>query len=98
MKTRIHVNQHNIKRNAANPFGMLPVFTVKTYKSNIRCNEVTIDGPSKLVYAPARPLPCGARCWIETNAPVRTDRDDAGSQRGPEPDFSTARECYYPAD
>jgi hypothetical protein len=68
MKTRIHVNQHNIKANAKG--ADLPVLTVKTYKSNTTCNEVAIHGPSRVVYSPDHPLSCGAKVWIETEAEV----------------------------
>lgn len=70
MKTRIHVNQHNIRANAKG--ANLPVLTVKTYKENIKCNSVVIDGPSTVVYSPDKPLPCGAKVWIETEASVET--------------------------
>lgn len=69
MKTVIHVNQHNIRRNIKNA-DKLPVLTVKTYKSNTYANEVQIDGPSRVVYSPDKPLSCGARVWIETQAEV----------------------------
>jgi hypothetical protein len=68
MKTIIHVNQHNIRANAKG--ADLPVLTVKTYKSNTKCNEVAVHGPSKIVYAPENPLSCGAKVWIETQAEV----------------------------
>jgi hypothetical protein len=69
MKTIIHVNQHAIRRNikAETPE---PVLTVKTYKSNTYAHEVSIDGASKVVYSPHKPLGCGARVWIETESPV----------------------------
>ena len=38
---------------------------MKTYKSNEYATYVTIDGPSKLVYSPDKPLSCGAKVWIE---------------------------------
>lgn len=64
MKTRIHINQHVIRRN--NKTGERePVITVKTYKSNEYASEVVIQGPSKLVYSPDKPLSCGAKVWIE---------------------------------
>ena len=69
MKTIIHVNQHTIKRNAKLQTDE-PVLTVKTYKSNTYASEVTIDGPSKVIYSPNKPLACGARVWIETHAEV----------------------------
>ena len=68
--TRIHVNQHHIKANAQG--ADLPVLTVKTSKSNTKCNRVTIHGPSTVVYSPDKPLSCGAKVWIETHAEVET--------------------------
>lgn len=69
MKTIIHVNQHAIRKN--NKEGTDdPVLTVKTYKSNTYAKEVTINGPSKVVYSPDNPLSCGARVWIETESQV----------------------------
>ena len=69
MKTIIHVNQHAIRRNikAEQP---KPVLTVKTYKDNTYAHEVSIDGPSRVVYSPHKPLSCGARVWIETEGTV----------------------------
>lgn len=49
-----------------------PPLTVKTYKGNVKAREVTIHGPSKLVYRPDQPLDCGAHVWIETQAEVET--------------------------
>ena len=69
MKTIIHVNQHVIKANKANGENN-PVLTVKTYNSNTYAHEVTIDGPSKIVHSPNKPLSCGAKVWIETYANV----------------------------
>lgn len=69
MKTIIHVNQHVIKKNAKTGCND-PVLTVKTYKSNTYAHEVVIKGDSKVVYSPDKPLSCGARVWIETEAPV----------------------------
>lgn len=45
-----------------------PVITCKTYKSNTYGHEIEIDGPSKVVYSPDKPLSCGARVWIETDS------------------------------
>ena len=70
MKKRIHVNQHNIRHNAKHPEDHKPVLTVKTYKENIKCDRVFIDGPSEIVYSPDKPLSCGAKVWIETEAEV----------------------------
>ena len=70
MKTIIHVNQHVIKANAKTGKNY-PVLTVNTYKSNTYAHEVYILGPSKVVYSPDKPLSCGAKVWIETEAEVR---------------------------
>ena len=64
MKAIVHVNQHKIKSNRKHGFNE-PVLTVKTYRSNEYAHEVHIDGPSKLVYRPDSPLPCGAHVWLE---------------------------------
>ncbi len=69
MKTRVHVNQHVIKSNAKTG-ARDPVLTVKTYKSNEYGHEVLISGPCRVVYSPDKPLSCGARVWIETEAGV----------------------------
>ena len=77
MKTRIHVNQHVIKRNRKTG-ACDPVLTCKTHKSNYYAHEVEIKGPSRVVYRPDKPLSCGAHVWIETEADVIT-RSDAES-------------------
>jgi hypothetical protein len=69
VKTIVHVNQHAVKRNAKEGTRD-PVLTVKTYKSNQYAHQVEIDGPSRVVYSPDKPLSCGARVWIETTSPV----------------------------
>ena len=70
MKTVIHVNQHLIKSNAKHGKNE-PVLTVKTYRSNDYAHQVSINGPSKVIYRPDKPLSCGARVWIETQAEVK---------------------------
>jgi hypothetical protein len=68
MKRRIHVNQHNIRANAKG--ADLPVLTIKSSQGNTKCNRVTIHGPSTVVYAPDKPLSCGAKVWVETDAEI----------------------------
>ena len=72
MKKKIHINQHKIRANKKNNTND-PVITVKTSKSNTYASEVDILGKSKLVYQPNKPLPCGARVWIETDEKVVLD-------------------------
>jgi hypothetical protein len=69
MKTVIHVNQHEVKANSKNGTNN-PVLTIKTYKSNTYAHEVLIKGESKVIYSPNKPLSCGAKVWIETEAEV----------------------------
>ena len=69
MKKRIHVNQHKIRSNKKHNLNE-PVITVKTSKSNDYAHEVEINGPSKVIYSPDKPLSCGAKDWIETEAEV----------------------------
>ena len=64
MKTRIHVNQHIIKRNAKTG-EREPVLTCKTSKSNNYAHEVAIKGDSKVVYSPDKPLSCGAKVALQ---------------------------------
>ena len=64
MKAKIHVNMHVIRSNKKNNADDPPL-TVKTYKENRKAKEVSINGPSKVVYSPEKPLSCGARVWIE---------------------------------
>ena len=72
MKKKIHINQHIIRSNKKNGT-TLPVITVKTSKSNTYASEVEILGKSKLIYAPTKPLPCGARVLIETDEKIVLD-------------------------
>ena len=69
MKKVIHINQHVIKRNGKTGKHD-PVITVKTYKSNDYGHEVEVLGPCKIIYSPDKPLSCGAKVWIETQADV----------------------------
>ena len=69
MKKVIHVNQHVIRRNDKTG-EREPCITCKTYKTNGYYTEITIDGPSRIVYRPDKPLKCGAKVWIETDAEV----------------------------
>ena len=69
MRRRIHVNQHKIRSNRKTG-EREAVLSVKTYKSNDYCHEAHIKGPCKVVYSPDKPLPCGARVWIETDSEV----------------------------
>ena len=43
---------------------------VKTSKQNIYGHTVEVQGASKVVYSPDKPLSCGAKVWIETDGEV----------------------------
>ena len=75
MKKRIHINQHVIRSNARNEENN-PVITVKTSTRNIYAHKVDIGGSSTVVYSPDKPLSCGAKVWIETDAPVSCQCDN----------------------
>jgi hypothetical protein len=65
----IHINRNVIQRNEKNG-RTEPVCRVQEGKSVRYGMEVNILGPSKMVYRPDKPLKCGAKLWIETNAEV----------------------------
>lgn len=71
-KTIIHVHQQVIARNRKTGSNMPPL-TVKTYKTQKNTHFAMIMGPSLVVHSPHKPLPCGARVWIETNGDVLCD-------------------------
>ena len=80
MKKYIHINQHVIKSNHKNN-EREPVITVKTYNSNTYGHQVHILGECKVVYSPDKPLSCGAKVWIETDAEVITIPDFVSRSR-----------------
>ena len=47
-----------------------PVVRVEEKGVVTYCMEVDIKGPSRMVYRPDKPRPCGAKLWIETDADV----------------------------
>lgn len=63
---RIHVNGALLRKKlkAAKPI------SIRTRGHTLRASLVHINGPSRLVYAPASPLSSGAVLWIETIAEV----------------------------
>lgn len=67
---RVHINSNRIKSNKKNDTNE-PVVTVRKGQKVIGYgHEVVIHGPSKVVYQPEKPLSCGAKVWIETDAEV----------------------------
>ena len=69
MKSIIHVDQATIRRNRK--FGTDdPPLILRTYKGSKRFHQLEINGPSRIINSPHRPLKCGARVWIETTSEV----------------------------
>jgi hypothetical protein len=72
--TRIHVNQHAIRRNVK-MCSYEPVITVKQGRKNTYGYEVLIHDNSgnviaRVVQPQDKKLDCGARVWVETTYPV----------------------------
>jgi len=67
-KSIIHVNRAHIAKNAKDG-GNRPVYTIKTGGKIRYARQVEIRGPSTMVYD-GRQLSCGARAWVETDAPL----------------------------
>jgi len=87
VKEITHINQHKIKSNAklhTEDAVLEPVITVKTYKGNryLECARLVckLTGRvlGKVVYSPHKPLPCGARVWIETDTDIVDIVEDEG--------------------
>jgi hypothetical protein len=71
-KTRIHVNQHVVRRNRKTS-SRDPALTVKSRGRNTYCHAAEVLGPCRVVYSPDKPLSCGATVWIETEHEVVID-------------------------
>jgi hypothetical protein len=65
----IHINRNIIQQNAKHGKDE-PVCRVEENGVVKYCMEVDIKGPSRMVYRPNKPRPCGAKLWIETDAEV----------------------------
>ena len=66
---RIHINQHVIRRNKKTG-EREPVISIKEGRTNTYAQGVKILGPSEVVYSPDKPLSCGAKVWVQTDADV----------------------------
>lgn len=65
----IHINRNIIQQNAKHGREN-PVCRVEENGNVTYCMEVVINGPSRMVYRPSNPRPCGAKLWIETDSEV----------------------------
>ena len=68
-KTIIHINRNIIQQNTKHGRSN-PVCRVERGQAVWYCMEVEIEGPSRMVYRPDNPRPCGAKLWIETESDV----------------------------
>jgi hypothetical protein len=66
----IHINRNIIQSNAKHG-RKEPVVRVEENGIVKYCMEVEILGPSRMIYRPDKPRPCGAKLWIETDAEVK---------------------------
>lgn len=64
----IHVNRQHISKNASDG-GTRPIYTIKSAGKTRYAREVSIMGPSRMVYN-GKQLNCGARAWVETDAAI----------------------------
>jgi hypothetical protein len=71
----IHINRNIIQQNARRKESK-PVCRVQKDNDVRYCMEVNIKGPSKMVYRPDDPRPCGAKLWIETESDVELIGED----------------------
>lgn len=72
----IHVHQQRIRRNInAAPGEREPPVIVIDGRRRAYGHNVSINGPCRVVYSPDKPLLCGARLWIETDAEVQVVAD-----------------------
>ena len=67
MTTIIHINRNIIQQNTKHCRSE-PICRVEVDGKVRYCMEVEIKGPSRMVYRPYKPRPCGAKLWIETDA------------------------------
>lgn len=69
---RIHINRHTMTRNWKEDT-FKEAIGVEYYeagkKKKAYAHDVRVDGPTRVIQS-HKPLSCGAKCWIETNADV----------------------------
>jgi hypothetical protein len=65
---RLHVDRRVIAQNR-NSGRNDPAITIQTSKGAFKAHEVRVSGPSRFVQS-QKPLSCGARLWVETNAEI----------------------------
>ena len=65
-KTIVHINSNIIKQNIKkSPEARKPAIAVRDRNKKHYVHQLEIPLPCRVVYSPDKPLPCGARVWIE---------------------------------
>jgi hypothetical protein len=82
---RVHVDQALVRKGE-------PAITVQTSSGPLKGAEAVIHGPSRVVHSPDKPLSCGARVWIETEAMVEIHWPTGGVK------YTPRREYYNPTN
>jgi len=70
MPYRIHINSNTLRSNKKHGTSKPPITIRKGNKVIGYVNALKILGESTVMYQPDNPLPCGAKVWIETEAPI----------------------------
>jgi hypothetical protein len=65
---RLHVDRHIIAKDRKTGVRTAAI-TIQTSKGSIKTKFVHVNGPCSFLY-PEKPLPCGARVYIETKSEV----------------------------
>lgn len=68
-KSIVHINRNIIQHNSKHSTDY-PVCRVEADGEVVYAAEVHFHGPSKMVYSPENPRPCGAKLWLETEEPL----------------------------
>lgn len=70
IRSRIHVRRDLVAKDNKTKL-VSSAIGVETQGMRKRYGKaVSICGPAKVIYCPSKPLPCGAKAWIETFSKV----------------------------
>lgn len=72
MTVVVHVNRRVVASNQKRGTSE-PALIVRRGRTTSYHHEVEIVGPARMVYRPHKPLPCGARAWVEAADAVPVD-------------------------
>ena len=69
---RIHINKHIMLKNRRHNTKQPAIGVEVSAEAKHYAHQVSILGPSTVIHNQDKPLKCGARCWVETRAPIQT--------------------------